>query len=48
MNEKRRIRTYKATDSVYVVAMQKAAKTKKPLSKRIEEFVIKYAGVKRK
>ena len=47
MEAKRRIRTYKIKDEDYEVAQAKAAKTKKPLATRIEEFVVKYAGVER-
>lgn len=47
MKAKRKIRTYKITDDDYEVAQAKAAKTRKPLATRIEEFVVKYAGVEK-
>lgn len=47
MKAKRRLRTYKAADVHYNAAKEKADKTKKPLSTRIEEFVIKYSEVEK-
>ncbi len=47
MKAKRKIRTYKITDDNYEVAQAKAAKTRKPLATRIEEFVVRYAGVEK-
>ena len=41
----RKIRNYRVADVPYEAAMKKAAKTEKPLAKRIEEFVCGYAGV---
>lgn len=47
MKQKRKQRAYKIEDIYYEAAQKKAAKTEKPLAVRVEEFVIKYAGVEK-
>lgn len=46
--EKRKVRSYKATDKHYIRAQKKASKTDKPLAERIEEFVIEYGKPQKK
>ncbi len=43
----RKQRAYKIEDIYYEAAQKKAAMTEKPLAVRVEEFVIKYAGVEK-
>lgn len=45
--QKRNMRTYRIADDPYEAAQKKASETDKPLATRIEEFVVKYSGVKK-